>query len=317
MPPAGVLLGHMLRSGRTMLGFRYAFFRQAGDMRRGTRNASDSAVASHGCDGTPCSTAPEEMNMNMFMLDLSFAPTDWLNLMLMPQFVDMKMEVRPLAGAPPDVHSSHAHATGGVGDLQAFVLARLFETESQRAHFGLGLNAPIGDVDLKFRRTHQTDRGLVHYGMQLGSGTWDLLPSLTYTGEHSRFSWGAQASGVARLGSANSSGYALGDQFQGTLWGGFDLTRWLSFSARALYTWQGEISGRYGGLHPVSGPMDFPTNYGGNFLDLGFGIGLRVPGGALAGNALRVEWLQPIVDAPNGYQLARVGTLFALWSFEF
>jgi hypothetical protein len=257
------------------------------------------------------------MDMNMFMLDLAFAPTSWLTLMVMPQFVDMKMDVRPLEGAPPDVHGSHAHATGGLGDLQGFALVRLFEGERHRAHFGLGISAPVGDVDLEFRRTHQTDRGLVHYGMQLGSGTWDLLPSLTYTGERSRFSWGAQASGVARLGSANESGYALGDVFQSTLWGALGVTRWLSFSARALYTWQGELSGRYGGLHPTSGPMDFPTNYGGNFLDLGFGIGLRVVDGALAGNGLRVEWLQPIVDDPNGYQLERVGTLFALWSIEF
>jgi hypothetical protein len=122
---------------------------------------------------------------------------------------------------------------------------------------------------------------------------------------------------VARLGSANSSGYALGDVFQGTLWGGIGVTSWLSLTGRALYTWQGQLSGRYGALHVQSGPMDFPGNYGGNFLDLGFGIGLRVPGGVLAGNALRVEWLQPVVDAPHGYQLERVGTLFALWSFEF
>jgi hypothetical protein len=317
LPPAGVMLGHLLPEGRTMIGFRYAFSRQAGDMRHGTHDASDAAIASHGCDGIPCLSAPEEMDMNMFMLDLAFAPTSWLNLMLMPQFVDMRMDLRSLAGAPPDLHGTHPHTSGGVGDLQSFALLRLFEGERHRAHFGLGISAPTGRVDLKLRRTHQVDRGLTHYGMQLGSGTWDLLPSLTYGGGLGRWSWGAQASGVARLGSANSSGYALGDVFQSTLWGGFDVTRWLSLSARALYTWQGEITGQYGGLHSQSGPMDFPTNYGGNFFDLGFGIGLRVPRGALAGNALRVEWLQPVVDDPNGYQLARVGTLFALWSFEF
>jgi hypothetical protein len=240
-----------------------------------------------------------------------------LNLVLMPQFVDMKMDMRALAGAEPDVHAAHAHTSGGVGDIQSFALVRLFETENHRVHFGLGVSAPTGDVDLELRRTHQLDRGLSSYGMQLGSGTWDLLPSLTYGGGLGRWFFGAQASGVKRLESANASGYALGDVFQSTLWGGFAFTDWLSLTARAVYTWQDECSGGYGGLHETSGPMDYPNNYGGSALDLGVGIGLRMPRGLLAGNTLRVEWLQPIVDDANGYQLERFGTLFAVWSVEF
>ena len=63
--------------------------------------------------------------------------------------------------------------------------------------------------------------------------------------------------------------------------------------------------------------MDFPASYGGSFLDLGFGIELRAPGAFLAGNRLLLEWLQPVVEDVNGYQLERVGTLFAAWSVEF
>jgi hypothetical protein len=122
---------------------------------------------------------------------------------------------------------------------------------------------------------------------------------------------------VARLESANASGYALGDAFQATAWGAFRAAGWLSGSVRAAYTWQGEIHGAYDGLHPQSSPMDFPSNYGGNFLDLGFGVGLRPPGAFLAGNSLRFEWLQPVVQDVRGYQLSRVGTLFAMWSVEF
>jgi hypothetical protein len=316
--PAGVLLGHMLReSGEAMVGLRYQFSTQSGDMLHGTSSAGDPAIIANGCDEIPCRTAPNEMDMHMFMLEIMFAPTDWLNLMLMPQFVDMSMDVRALEGAEPDEHSSHSHSTGGVGDLQAFTLIELFESDGQRLHLGLGISAPTGDVNLKLRRTHQEDRGLTHYGMQLGSGTWDFLPSLTYTGELGRWSFGGQASGVTRLESANASGYALGDVFQATAWGALEITDWLSASTRALYTWQGDLTGQYGKPHSESGPMDFPENYGGHFFDLGFGLGARVPAGYLAGNSLRVEWLQPVVDAPNGYQLERRGTLFAVWSVEF
>ena len=36
-----------------------------------------------------------------------------------------------------------------------------------------------------------------HYRMQLGSGTWDFWPSLTYTGRADRLAWGAHT--LARL----------------------------------------------------------------------------------------------------------------------
>ncbi|MGZ8163189.1 MAG: hypothetical protein ACXWTT_10015, partial [Methylobacter sp.] len=61
-------------------------------------------------------------SMNMIMLDLMYAPTDWLTLMLMPQFVDMNMSTRELNGAPAATfdqqalinhHTLHEHTTGG------------------------------------------------------------------------------------------------------------------------------------------------------------------------------------------------------------
>ncbi len=81
--------------------------------------------------------------------------------------------------------------------------------------------------------------------MQLGSGTWDFKPSLTYTGKTGEWSWGAQVGGTKRLESQNESGYALGDTFETSLWGGYDLTNWLSGTVRVAYNWQGAIKGRY------------------------------------------------------------------------
>jgi len=316
--PAGVLLGHMLpAAGDWMVGLRTQWSRQDGDVLHGSRSASDADILARGCGGEPCTNAPDRMDMLMTMLDLMAAPTDWLNLMLMPSFVNMEMALRPLDGAAPDVHGSHDHSTGGVGDLSMFALFRLFDAPGHRVHAGAGLGVPTGAVDRKHRRTHQESRGYTHYGMQLGSGTWDFLPSLTYTGRSGAFSWGGQASGVVRLEHENDSGYALGDLFQATAWGGFALTRWLSASARALYTLQGSIRGEYDRPHDVSTPMDLPQNSGGQFWDLGFGLAAGVPSGFLAGNRLSVEWLQPLQDDVDGYQLERTGALFAGWSVEF
>ena len=100
--PAGVMFDHMLgKSGDLMAGVRYMRGMQGGTMQRGLNNATDQAIVNFGCDPAKCFTAPSQMNMNMIMLDLMYAPTDWLTLMLMPQFVDMNMSTRELNGAPP------------------------------------------------------------------------------------------------------------------------------------------------------------------------------------------------------------------------
>lgn len=36
--------------------------------------------------------------------------------------------------------------------------------------------------------------------MQLGSGTYDALPGITYLAQYGQFSWGAQATATIRLG---------------------------------------------------------------------------------------------------------------------
>ncbi len=164
-------------------------------------------------------------------------------------------------------------------------------------------------------RTRSTP-GYDHYGMQLGSGTWDFNPSVTYAGAADPWSWGAQMTGTVRLQDRNRSGYALGNVFQSSIWGGYQLLDGLSASLRGVYTHQRPISGEFDGTFHALGPVDFPGNYGGRFWDLGVGLNYS-PGGAFAGNQIGVEWLQPLRDDVNGYQLERRGTLHATWQYMF
>ncbi len=323
--PAGVMYGHMLdKAGDFMVGYRFMYGRQAGDMLNGTQSVSDQSIVSQGCsDELNCRFTPTFMNMKMHMLDIMYAPTNWLNVMLMPKFVDMEMDIRKLDGsppAPPNVHEHTGiagHTTGGVGDTTLSTLIKLYNEPGHRLHLGLGVSAPTGNVGLEFRRLFQIDGGLVHFGMQLGSGTWDFLPNLTYAGDHNRWSWGAQLSGTKRLEDENKSGYRLGDTFQATSWGGYRLTPWLSTSVRGIYTVQGAIQGDFNAFNGRAGPMDFPANHGGQFWDVGFGINATVPKGKYAGNNLSFEWIQPVKDDVNGFRLERKAALAATWSYHF
>ncbi|MEQ1560930.1 MAG: DUF3570 domain-containing protein [Methyloglobulus sp.] len=339
--PAGVIFGHTLpKAGDFMAGYRFMRSEQAGDMLLGSKTVGLDAVNAKGCEGKECAVSPNFMAMSMHMLDLMYAPTDWLTLMLMPQWMDMDMTMTPNDNVQiTDAHGSHstthAHQTGGIGDFGAYALFKAFDHPNHHLTVSVGGTAPTGDVDITLRKTgtNPVYDQLTHYGMQLGSGTWDFKPALTYAGEIDNFLWGAQANVTVRLEGKNESGFRLGDIFQGSVWGGYHWTNWLATTVRGVFTSQGAIHGTYppsqglvgdpntGLLVPFVpqhiGPFDFPGNYGGQFVDLGLGINVTVPSGAFAGNTLKFEWLQPVHTDYNGYQLDRDYTLNFTWSYGF
>ncbi|MBK8816742.1 MAG: DUF3570 domain-containing protein [Methylococcaceae bacterium] len=341
--PAGVQYDHVLpKAGDFMAGYRYMRNVQAGDFRLGDQMISIDQARQDGCYGTECAVTPNNMTMNMHMLDLMYAPTDWLTLMLMPQWTDMDMAMTP----NPDVQLSgghgghggsvHEHQTGGIGDIGAYGLFTLYDRQHHRLNIALGGTAPTGDVDIVQRKTgvNPIYNNPLHYCMQLGSGTWDFKPALTYTGEADNFSWGAQVNGTIRLESRNKSGFAFGDIFQGTAWGGYQWTDWLGTTVRGVFTSQGEIRGHYPTIfvdgtdtngNPAQVPyvdqhvdtFGQPQNYGGSFADLGLGINVTIPNGAFQGNNLKFEWLQPVYTNFNGYQPDRDYALNVTWSYGF
>lgn len=339
--PAGVMFGHMLPAADdVMVGYRFMYSREDGELLHGGQTVSDAQVLAHGCadHNVNCVTAPTYMNMQMQMLDIMYAPTDWLNLMLMPQFVNMDMDGRRLTGAilPPNTmdHLHAPHATGGVGDTGVYALFKLWNAGEHKLHLTLGGTAPSGDSAIEMNRMHGMDAGYIHYGMQLGSGTWDFKPSLTYSGKLDDWSWGAQVGGTKRLDSRNASGYALGDNLQASAWGGYNLTDWLAGTLRGIYTSQNAIQGHYKPLagndthhdpthhfipdvNSKYGTVDQPGNYGGRYWDIGLGLNAAIPDGQFAGHHFSVEWLQPLMEDVNGYQLQRSGTLNATWSYMF
>lgn len=325
--PAGIMYGHMLdNAGDLMISYNYGHSYWADGFQRSTQTGiSDQELVDYACPGGICEFKAASMRMDMHMINFMYAPTDWLNLMVMPQFAYMKMDMAPLPSSTATEGGYHENV--GLGDTIMSALVKVFDDGTHHVHFGIGVSAPTGRTDVTFDGFQNDTSQLQSYGMQLGSGTWDLKPSLTYTGNSGSWFWGGQLSGTKRLQSHNSEGYALGDEFAGSVWGGYRALDWLSFSVRNQYRIQGSIHGEAPRMLYQVDPDDddtpqlttnlSPGNYGGKFWDIGLGATLSVPSGDLAGHALSVEWLQPVIHDFNGYQLERDGTLLVRWGYSF
>ena len=83
------------------------------------------------------------------------------------------------------------------------------------------------------------------YGMQLGTGTVDLLPGLTYLGHIAQWSWGAVYRGRLALGD-NTEGYQYGDRQEFTGWGGYS---WIP-GVTTTFRVEGEVDDRIHGADP-------------------------------------------------------------------
>ena len=320
--PAGVMYGHVLgRQGETMLGYNFEQQRTGRTLYNGSEIAQDENVVAQGCEITePCRKAPIDMTMNMHMLHFGYGLTDQITLMGMVHLMDMNMNLRDLEGRPPAVVGDHehdslrGHTVGGLGDSSIAALYRLGESGF---HAGLAISIPTGKVDHIMRRMFREDGGLMHFTMQTGSGTWDLIPSLTYSDSAGAYSWGGQLTGTYRMESENETGYRLGHIWQANTWGAYQISDWVSILTHLSYRHQGTVDGDYNEYNARLGPMDYAGNTGGEFLDAGLGLQLNIPSGNFSGHSFSVEWLEPIQQDLNGFQLRREGRLQAGWHYMF
>jgi hypothetical protein len=311
--PAGVMNDHMHPAGKWMAGLRYNRVSWSG-LKQGSEEIGEQQAQMAGY-----TSLPTEMTMDMVMLDIMYAVNDRLTLMFMPQYMSMDMTMHKF-GAMPGMGNgmamaepmTHGHGTSGLGDTVVTALIKLANYEQGSVHMGLGLSLPTGDVD----KTGPSG-SVTHYGMQLGSGTYDLKPSLTWLGRGDSWSWGAQFSGTYRLEDENDMGFRFGNIFEATGWLSYLIGNGFSVSGRVNYHDEGQIEGHYNVAHGHSSPPDFQENYGGEIWEAGLGLNLSVPTGALAGHRLGIEMLWPISEDYNGIQLARDWSFYAVWSYAF
>ena len=300
--PIGVMGDHVHRKGGIMASYRYMFMRMQ-------RNYSGDSQISDAAARSGYMMSATDMDMQMHMLGVMYAPTDKVTLMLMANYLESDMPMVNMMGVKNIMHSS------GYGDTTLSAYYSLYRKSNSSAHVGLGLSMPTGSID------EEMPNGL-HMGfpMQLGSGTWDLKPSITWLGYSDHWSYGGQLSGVIRLGE-NDNGYTLGDRVSATGWVSRQLNAWSAVSLRLTASAWGNVDGRDSRMpvipmgplagRPAAAVAD-PNAQGGSRLDLALGLNLW---DAASGTRFAIEAGAPVYQHLDGPQLGTAWFVTAGFQF--
>ena len=301
-----VLGSHIHPAGQWMLSYEYMFEHMDGNL-DGTRRVSRGRILER------FNMAPTDMTMQMHMAMGMYAPTNDLTLMAMLPYVLKSMDVVTRDGARFTEHSE------GIADLFTGALYTFYKLRGleHRLVFNAGISWPTGSIDEKdFGPDRSLGKARLEYPMQLGSGTVDLLPGLTYFGQEETVAWGAEFIPTVRLG-RNSHDYRLGNRYRLSGWGTWKLTEWLSVSGRINGGLWENIDGRDRSLDPMDMPPKDPNLQGGKRVDLMGGINLYAPRGLLKGHRLAVEAGAPVYQSLDGPQLQTDWLLHVGWQWVF
>ena len=290
--PIGVMGAHAHGRGDWMVSLRSMRMDMDGN-RDGSSRMSSAGVFAEGY-----MIAPESMTMDMQMLGAMYGVSEDLTVMLMLPWLDIEMDHLRANGAKFTTRSS------GIGDVKFSGLYKLGQWGVHQLNLNAGLSIPTGSIDEKDDTPMGANQHLP-YPMQLGSGTWDLLPGLTLLGRAAELSWGAQGVAVVRLGE-NDNDYTLGD--------GFNLTGWVSrawtpdwqTSLRLDAQWWGNIHGSDKKIPAMMigiVPTADPDLRAGRRVDLLVGAAFTPQAGLLCGHRLALEVGRPVYQNLDGPQL--------------
>ena len=296
--PAGVMGDHVHRRGSWMFTYSYMTMHMDG-MRDGNDDLSSSDVLQD------FMATPVRMDMQMHMFSTMYAVTDNFTLMAMVPWLKKDMDLVTRMGARFSTSSE------GIGDVQLSGLYKVVGAGKHKLLLNFGISAPTGDID-QTGNTPAMQNAQLPYPMQLGSGTWDLLPGATYTGTEKAWSWGTQLLATLRLGD-NDNDYSLGNRLELNGWGAYRFAPAWSASLRLKWRTWGDVDGNDPKLNPALVPTADPDLQGGTRTDLLAGVNFYMPSGAFNGNRLAIEGGAPVYENLDWPQMSEEWVLAASW----
>jgi len=307
-PGFGDDIYHTHPAGMWMFNYKFMRMHMHG-LRDGTHDVDTSSVGYHrGKQYDDIMMIPTDMTMDMHMVMAMYGITDRLTIMGMATYIENKMNMlMDMGGMMPVTHEDPMR-TSGLGDTEIRAIYKI----NKYLVGSLGLSLPTGGIDKDFVTMNRPPYRQP-YDMQLGSGTYDLKPSLTYSAlsDDAKWNWGAQAMYTWHT-AKNENDWKYGDSIKVTGWlqrAFGPATSWL----RLAYSDTGRIRGHDTEIDKLLDPSKKkgapmpdadPDNYGGQRLD-GL-VGLSLLKGPVS---IGIEGGMPLYQNLNGLQLKTKWTL--------
>lgn len=317
--PIGVMGDHRHQAGEVMISYRYMSMGMEDNLSGDDSISAADIVTSvtNPFAGPPTvRVVPIDMTTSMHMLGMMYAPNDTITLMAMFNYIEKEMDHLTFMGPAGTTElGQFTTESNGVGDTKLGLLWGLGGNNGHNLHMNLGLSLPTGSIDetasvltpMNMRPTFR-----MPYAMQLGSGTFDIEPGITYYANHQKLGWGVQAKAVFRLGE-NDENYTLGNVLNLNCWASYRLADFLSGSLRLTYSDTDSIDGNDTN---IAAPVQTanPDNYGGKRLDASVGVNTVNSGG----HRIAFEYTVPVQQDVNGVQMEMqsMWTLGYQYAFE-
>ncbi|MDH5547828.1 MAG: hypothetical protein OEZ43_19800 [Gammaproteobacteria bacterium] len=225
--------------------------------------------------------SPTDMSMQMHMLMGMYGITNNLTVMAMVHFMANEMGMTTNNGSATSTGVDSTMTSAGFGDS---VVSLLYSTPFDVV-IGMGVGIPSGSIyesgKMVMDATNIQDTYLP-YGMQLGSGSFDVRPSLKYSRRFGDFTLGTGFEYIYRVHD-NNAGYRLGNKGELNAFTEWHVSRYFSLLARGTFSDIEKIKGKHIYINTTmshnmmdmpGSPAADPSLYGGMRLDgtLGFKV---------------------------------------------
>ncbi len=225
--------------------------------------AAGSGLGSQFASKYPYMMWAPRMTMDMFMFMGMYGVTDRLTVMGMVNYQSMNMTMNmDMGNQPPPYFTGYRNispqapmVTAGLGDSQLYAIYKIYgDRTNGNVNATLGLNVPTGSTTQQTAMMGYTYRA--PYDMQLGAGTFNVLPALTYTWLSPDGLWNLGTQVSANIPLATNNGWAYGNSYKILGWAQRSFGENLSAYTRWTFTDTAQIRGQ----DPNISCLNFPCN---------------------------------------------------------
>lgn len=243
-----------------------------------------------------------DMTMDMHMFMAMYDVTSKFSLMIMGNYLvnsmNMTMDMGVMDGV--QMYDTMVMETSGIGDTQIAAMFKLDDYLLYNPWFTLTVSLPTGSIDETYTMSMPPMDGMPMeeetlvqpYDMQLGSGTYDITPSLSMSNRIGPWQLGYEMSYLWRTHD-NVENYRWGDRFKVDGWTKYTFPSRTIARVGVVYANWGGIEGRDTRISTNT------TNYGGQRTDLSLGLAQELPGGF----TVEGRYALPIHQSLDGFQM--------------